>query len=577
MVISRGPFALAVALAVAVGALLLALMLRSAPGVEREDALLPAHVKAAPVPRAPEREEILARPETTASAITTHDEPVVVDLGASPSRTLLETTRAPSGIAVRGSVRVVRGTFRPETCAITLEDEEGRRLAPDVRQGTYWSFDSVPPGRWTLVAEADSFRPWRKNLLLSSGTSSIYQDIQLESASFVAVHLALLSPAAIAERLQDGTLSLSARKLRFVSTRAAPDRVVTTDAAVSGGESGVPTFRRRTNGVDSTLLQLLEPAEDLVSGEYADLSPDCAGVVPFESRSAFHLNLCLGTAVLHTVAIDPSTVRADFTVAPWDIDAACTSLALRVVDAERGLPLPATSASIADANGTTASASSGPDGRVRFEGVLPGWYALALRIEGRADLVERILVVAGRPNDLGDRRLELLATIRGFVVDEAGRPVQVNLLARPLGAVEEQRFVRAARAQSSADDGKFALVGLGRGPHVVLLAEGTLAARPVRVDTTRGDVLDVRIDAVRSTTVQIQFPQELRVGTLVRLDTLEALPVFASVLQLTREHLVRVAPGRYRLTATLEGRVLVDRQVEVGGEGSTLVVQPEKR
>jgi hypothetical protein len=208
-----------------------------------------------------------------------------------------------------------------------------------------------------------------------------------------------------------------------------------------------------------------------------------------------------------------------------------------------------------------------------FRALVPGWYGLSVQADGRVAREERVYVEPAGETDLGTWELDLRAAVRGRVVDGAGRPISVSLFAKSLDAIDGQRFVRAASGRSG-EDGAFALESLGRGRHVLLVEDERLAGRPVFVDTTGGDVFDVRIEVAAATEVTLAMADELPQGALVRLDTPEGLPVFAALPRYVRRYDVRLAPGRYELAVVHQGRLVRRRSIEVGREPLELVAGP---
>ncbi len=511
-------------------------------------------------------------PARAADPRPTGVEPERTPAASTPSRVAIEAPAPASMENTRVCGRLARSDGRPvvaEDAQIEFNSGTWMALRAEIDASGAWSIASLPAGTWSVTARlAGCFDADARVAIAVDGPEQRI-DFVLDPIDLVRVHLLATDLPGIRSRLSTDLPFRGWRGLRISATSEDVRGVLRPEEVREGGAPDLARFVRRRDGSgadDATLALLVDAEAQFAPRGFGEWPGACVGWFAFRERPGVHVHLSLGPAVLRSEFVPPGERDVTFRVASWDLDALVASARLRLVDADGDHPIAGVSVELTDPGSDSMLATSDAQGIVRFERVLPGWHGLSLQLPGRATREERVFVARGGETDFGTWRLDLTTTIRGQVLDRAGRPRRVSLLARPLEAIDEQRFVRAGRGRSSAETGEFAIAGLGRGAYLVLVEDDSLAARPLRVDTSGGDLLDVRVDVESATAVTLKIADALPEGALVRLETPEGLPVFAALPRVVRSYELRLAPGEYRMSVTHEGRALSTRRVEIQDE-----------
>src|SRR5262245_38713762 len=173
----------------------------------------------------------------------------------------------------------------------------------------------------------------------------------------------------------------------------------------------------------------------------------------------------------------------------------------RVGSATTGAPLRHARVSLSAGTGTLPTVLSDGEGRFTFDSLRAAAYTISAVKSGFAKSTRKIEISDHDTVDAGDIALERGAVISGFVVDEAGEPIAVNIRFVQLQPRGDRFEARAAAFTDSDDLGAFRISGLGPGIYAVDLPE--FVTRPGR----NGEIML----SIRSAPPIRQVPEDQRI------------------------------------------------------------------
>lgn len=287
--------------------------------------------------------------------------------------------------------------------------------------------------------------------------------------------------------------------------------------------------------------------------------------------------IAVGNQVVQSTQVDSVANEVVFRLTLAQIDAALGSVHLRVVDEHGDAPQESGSCIFSrspTATTTTLRSFLAKNGEGRIERLMPGLLGIELRIPGYARVRVEVLVESGRDLDLGEFRLEPEVTIRGRVLDPAGRPATAWIECLRLSGDRRRRsmfestdLILENERPTTRPDGSFEIPRLGRDKYVLrahpLSSEG-LESGPVLVNTRTGSPEGVELHLLPATQVEIRLVNPPKEIEQILIEDDEHRPFAEQSPSTTQDAGFQLPIGHYTALATAEGQVLAKREFDVG-------------
>ncbi|HEX6883738.1 MAG TPA: sigma-70 family RNA polymerase sigma factor [Planctomycetota bacterium] len=470
-----------------------------------------------------------------------------------PAEAEARERREPAGAA---SVRTVDevllyGAVTDEAGApVELEQlslEDARGVVRGASRGTAGSYSlaGLAPGAYRLSATAKGFLTRREELTLRSDQEHQRRDLVLASGLSIPV------------KVVDET---GARWARAEDHRKGDLDLVVTPHEPDGGLSGL----------ERSLGHLYGCGQFLAAGseETRGLAREHFGLLRLRVAPPVFASLILRDATLETRRIDGPLDELVFTLDRAGLERRLGGIRVRFVDALDGRPLASGQASLDPPSsfsfgGTPLDAA----GMARFEGFAPGLYTLRHFDPERAPVNHRVRVPEGSVEDVGDVPVWPRATIRGTILDAAGKPVTASVRWAPLAELRgpadlDQGAYRRVLA------GQLELEDVARGPVRLFVEAAEHAPLDCTIDASSGLVQGLVLRLERGQPVVLRVPARWA-GRQATLFDAAGLPLDTWTLGAYTLR-TRLAPGRYALGLGWAERVEERRELVVGAEGLAL-------
>ncbi len=278
--------------------------------------------------------------------------------------------------------------------------------------------------------------------------------------------------------------------------------------------------------------------------EASDAPPGCEGrLVPLRPPP-YVANLVLGDRVLESRRVKGGETLLEFRVDPALLASAKCSLSLRVLDQASGQPpavhLGLTLCPVGERR-ELALLEIDDAGRVEIEDLPAGAADLRLEFGGYEHQTRTIELLPGQHNDLGDVLLAAGACIAGSVTTSSGEPVAARLwCARAEG--REQPVGRWSNMAEGSNS--FAACSLPRGSLLLGLDDGLHALNPIQVDTSRGSLQNLHVEAKKGDLLRLAGPYSSGAAHLRLLDE-HGLCLWSGDNLEHDVHELCLLPGRY--------------------------------
>lgn len=336
-----------------------------------------------------------------------------------------------------------------------------------------------------------------------------------------------------------------------LAVRAWPSVLVSSAApaeSVRASESAMPEFLRVGRWIP----------------EPSDQPPGCEGHVQLSCAPPAFASLVLGDRVLETRALGGTEALLEFRVDPARLAEARCSLALRVLDAATGQPpvnhLGLTLAPVGDRR-ELALLEIDDAGRVEFEDLPAGALDLRLEFGGYEHETRTLELSAGQRNDLGDIQIRHGACISGSVSTRSGEPVPARLWC----SSEEGREHPVGRWSNLAEGSStFAVCSLPRAKLLLGIDDGTHALNPIWVDTSRGSLQNLQLEARKGDLLRLAGPYASSGAARLRLCDGHGLCLWTGDNVEAEEHELCLLPGPYSVEVLHADGRRTHREFELG-------------
>lgn len=489
--------------------------------------------------------------ESDAIAATTR----TPSLGAAPLGTFLQgrVFERTTDAALSGTVEVlVDGVSR----AVVSTDERGRYIV-----------GPFAAGEAELLVRPRGASPTSVGASIDGTRERQRIDVAVDALQSIVVRVADADGAPVHARVAEilGPLSAFGTQLTAIATRDEPSSQLDDDRRSPHYCHPIGNFRedrrdRKPRGGDVLgSLTLTEPGPVWVALVFAGQALDARLVAPDAAEVLFTLDperLRSLLATVHATFVDALT-KEPLSVDVWLNDD----------------PFP---------SGPPAG-TSGADGVLVAEGVVPGSQFICVAPEGYAQHVRRVSIVGGGVLDLGVVELQRPVTLRGRVHDASGAPLVIELrwgcIDPASGAID---WVQQHSSVANAD-GTWELTGLEPAVWTVsterpYLYPGTettapLLAVPNAFDARLGDVQNADILVMRATIVTCRLSRAAPAA--VRIEARDAAGnsvTHVTIETLGRDGALALLPGAYELVATSRNVEISRTTVTVSGASSIVEI-----
>jgi len=294
-------------------------------------------------------------------------------------------------------------------------------------------------------------------------------------------------------------------------------------------------------------------------------SPEgCVGFVSLFEAPPVSCSLVIGSRVLQTMVLDGQESSINFSVDPSELQATRADIALRVVDADTGLPLAARRGlwlGMLGGSATAVDAELDEDGRVEIKDAPAGSVNLFLRFGDYEHQVQRFDLHAGERNDIGELRVHAGACIAGHVVTETGEAVP----ARVWSSSREGRDHPLGQATETPDGADwFAICGLPRTNVLIGIDDPHWALNPVEVDLLKGSAQNQSIVARKGSSVRLVGPYSASGAARMRVLDARNLCIWVGENFEQELHELQLLPGHYTIEVLREGRPGTRQALDLG-------------
>lgn len=489
-------------------------------------------------------------PELRTSAI-----PAVAD---APS----DAPRPPSPIRLSGTLKDRNGVLlRYPNAGVLLTDSKGENRRSDADHGFY-SFDDLPAGDYFLGATLWGFRDVRRTIRIQTGDGERREDLVFEPEWMLLVKLQTPDGEDVRDLLQKQHVAPLLELVAVATVEPPGDRL---PASFDLDRSGF--------GVGSSKLWW-------GSQEQRDDRLQISADPPV------NVSIAMRDVVLATQRVDTRIEELTFTIDLDRLRSQLSGLTFRVVDGESGAPATEASVSLQTAQSTESAVRPDAEGRVRYEGRVPGLYEVAVLMKDRVYQLVTAELQPGRVTDLGDIRLTRGVAIRGRCVDTDGRPHRV---VPGLTRIEDRtdaprepatRFV----AETDGDPGSFSFKNLTAGRYLATLvapgppfatdAEPGWAIVPTIIDTREGPVEGIVLVVQHPSALVLRPDSDAVDGMKFEIRTTDGVSCESGSFAAGRTERVALAPGPYSLRLLRSDKVMREIPFNLGADVLTIAVQP---
>jgi hypothetical protein len=528
------------------------------------DFVLPEHRGSAPAGFAPSPEsstsadvpDPLPRPDLPA----TSTDPAPVSSAPSPPPKPEQRVESPppTGVVIYGVVSDITGELLAGAGVWVTRDDGNRVHAKADDRGRY-SLPPLPFGSRRVDCGERDYHREHAELTLTPERPLLRQDFQLRPQQVIRVRLVTSDGSPALPMLAKEKVSIWSLKLVPVATREDPGDTFEGVTGSLNNTFGIGGFRQ--SGM------MGKP----------DLGPEYYGTVTlheYEEGPAW-LSLVAAHQVLRKQPIDPSVEEVTFVIGPEDFRELQCEVGATIVAIEDGVPLAGQAWLEDDPFPMRKPVSVGDDGRVHFQGVLPGKRWLIVAAPERARVEREVNVARGETLELGDIPLSPPIELRGRVHDEEGNAIEAVLRWGRLDPADVAVDWVRQRSLQSEPDGSFAITGLEPGIWVVhsqgLPARGarshdpSLASLPVRANALAGSVEGIEIVVHPTIAITLVAEDLADPWPYVRAYDTSGLPASAAwVGRWGAEIPMHLVPGEYELVLKRDSEELQRGPLIVG-------------
>ncbi len=415
---------------------------------------------------------------------------------------------------------------------------DARELEVDDEGG--FEFGDLRPDRWHLYAEAPGCQARRVDFEIAPVEREKTLDVSLLPAPWLRVKLITPEERDLREAVgDDPVLGLAFAPVPFATRERPGPRIP--DLNVDPGKRYAAGLWRDRSELDAKIVG------------------DASGILELAEALPLHVGVAVRGTVLDERLVPPGAEEVVFVIPLDRIRALPVAVAVRVVSAQDGLPVPDAQVEIEGIDSTTTDSR----GAAAFGRIPPGRRKIHFEAEGFEQRQEWIDVEPGAPADLGVRELGRATTIAGKVVDENGAPVQTSVELRALDANMPGAELPLVTTAETDETGRFVFDRAGRRRYLLCVRGGDWAGPPQTVDARDGHVADVVLQAGSCGELKLTFPVEPPPGAEYLVETTEGVQVALLPCEGWRPLAVRLGNGDYRALLMDGARVLWARHVRI--------------
>ncbi|MEW6745469.1 MAG: sigma-70 family RNA polymerase sigma factor [Planctomycetota bacterium] len=460
----------------------------------------------------------------------------------------------PVGLVLTGTITDLAGNAIPKA-SVTVTNLEGESHWCQSYKGSSYAIAGLSPGRWQLTAKAPSFVEHREWIELDGGGSFQRVDISLKPTVELEVRFVTPDGRDLGESLPADLAwhGLYSTILTVVATREPLAGDLPPNASVSW--LGIARFQDGMRRGDAKLL--------------VDEAPP------------FYACALLGNRILETVRVTDPALPLTFVIDPARLGESLSRVRVKVVDGVTGdvlrpVKIAAHGRGVAYFSRMPNPPVFNDDGSITLERVVPGARGMTIEVEGYGRYRYEIMVPAMATLDLGTLRLNPQAHIRGVFVDEQGKAVACSFEVRDLD-LESRLPGQASLSLHGTTDAQPAAgfdVSCGRGCYAIVVKGEEWARATVEVNTSGGDVDNLRIQVARGVPVLLDIELDGQSVSRLMIRDASARLVWSTSLGHSYLERLRLVPGSYTLSVEGGGRAPRTIPLNVGDEPVELRVVP---
>lgn len=254
--------------------------------------------------------------------------------------------------------------------------------------------------------------------------------------------------------------------------------------------------------VSSTDLGSFVPSGSDIPKEF-DCALDLAAEPPLQAAA------WLGSALLGSAPLRAGVDRVTIRVRTQDLAARLSTVTLRVVDQESGMPLPQAKVSLTPQWMSSGGKPVDSAGRILFELQVPGPMDLDVFCAGFGETFRSLILFPGQILDLGDVGMLPDGQLRGRVLDPQGAPVpQLMFQFFPTGSWTRPEEPRRSRSNTDAE-GRISLQASAE-RHQIILGGGPYGLQAAVWERGRAEAeeLEIRLQPGVRVRLSLQPPEQ---------------------------------------------------------------------
>jgi hypothetical protein len=471
-------------------------------------------------------------------------------------------TSRPSLVHLFGSLKNRAGELVHDSHAgVLLTDAMGENRRCEVEKGLY-SFDNLPVGDYVLDAGSWGFREVRRTIRLEAGDTERHEDLVFDPAWMLRVKIETPDGEDLRDLLHDQPMA-PMLQLAVVATIEAP------------GERFAASYDMERSGYGVGACQFLWSPEEKRDDR-----------IQISADPPVHVSVAMRDIVLATQRVDTMVEEVTFTIGLDRLRSLLAGLTFRVLDGDTEAPATEASVSLTTAQSTEGGIRPDAEGRVTYEGRVPGLYEANILMKDRVYETVTAELQPGRVTDLGIIRLTRGVEIRGRCIDAKGQPHKVAPgLRRIADRTDAPREPQTILIGEVADeDGRFTIKHLPAGRYQVQITdpvesfgmevEKGWVIVPTVVDTRHGPVDDLVLVVHRPSTLVLRSVSDAVDGMTYEVLTLDGFSAAKEFIRGSAAEKVELAPGPYTLRLTRSGSLVREVPFTLGVDTLTLTVQP---
>jgi hypothetical protein len=392
-------------------------------------------------------------------------------------------------------------------------------------------------------------------------------DVAVDALQSIVVRVADASGAEVHTRISEllGPMRAFSTPLTAVATREKPGAVLAEDRRSPNHLHPIGGFREDRR-------------------ERKPRGGDALGVLTLTEAGPAWVSLVFASQVIDSRLVEPDANEVLFTLDPERLLAVLATVRATIVDAATKAPL-AVDVWLHDDPWPMGppSGTSGADGALVAEGVVPGSRFFCVAPDGYAQHVRRVSIVGGAVLDLGVVELHRSVTLAGRVHDAAGAPQVVELRWGRVDAVTGAIDWVPQHSTVANADGTWELKGLEPALWTVsterpYLYPGSEATAPLlsvanTFDARLGDVQNADILVMPATIVTCRLSRASPVA--VRIEARDAADnnvTHAAIEALDRDGALALLPGTWELVVTSRNVEIARTRVSVSGADQVIEI-----